>query len=98
MHLSIAERLVHYRRYRINTLSLVPSAVHQLVNHPEFAETDLSSINSVGCGAAHLPTTLRDNFLSRFKNVTLWEGLSPNYHFTKDIADCAAKGMACQSW
>ncbi|EKM60379.1 uncharacterized protein PHACADRAFT_246258, partial [Phanerochaete carnosa HHB-10118-sp] len=61
-------------KYRIEALALVPSAVHQLLNHPDSAKTDFSSLASAGCGAAHLPTTLRDNFLSHFGNVTLSEG------------------------
>ncbi|GJE91624.1 acetyl-CoA synthetase-like protein [Phanerochaete sordida] len=61
-------------RYRINILMLVPSAVHQLFNHPDYSKTDFSSVISATCGAAHLPTALRDRFLSRFKSVSLTEG------------------------
>ncbi|EKM52103.1 uncharacterized protein PHACADRAFT_262572 [Phanerochaete carnosa HHB-10118-sp] len=61
-------------KYRVNLFALVPSVVHQLVNHPEFAKTDFSSVIGAGCGAAHLPKTLRDNFQSRFNNAALTAG------------------------
>ncbi|EKM52113.1 uncharacterized protein PHACADRAFT_199609 [Phanerochaete carnosa HHB-10118-sp] len=61
-------------KYHVNILALVPSAMHQLLNHLEFTKTDFSSVISTSCGVAHLPTTLRDKFFSRFNNGTLWEG------------------------
>ena len=61
-------------RYRITNLVLVPSAVHQLVGHPDFDRTDVSSVVSAGYGAARLPPTLRDKFLARFKGTGLGEG------------------------
>ncbi|KIL66830.1 hypothetical protein M378DRAFT_177655 [Amanita muscaria Koide BX008] len=45
-------------KYRINVLPLIPSIVHQLVHHPKFAKTDLSSVTSISSGAAYLPPDL----------------------------------------
>ncbi|KAJ7169220.1 hypothetical protein C8R43DRAFT_1155725 [Mycena crocata] len=47
-----------YRRYRATHLTVVPSAVHQLVNHPDIKTTDLSSVMYLTSGAAHLPPEL----------------------------------------
>lgn len=45
-------------RYRATTLTLIPSAIHQLVNHPDIKTTDLSSVNIIISGAAYLPPEL----------------------------------------
>ncbi|KAL1714058.1 hypothetical protein EV715DRAFT_210390 [Schizophyllum commune] len=70
-----AMRLVE--RYKITTLTLVPSVVHQLVtlasSSPsntggrvvihEDIRTALAGVSALMCGAAHLPADLRDRFL-----------------------------------
>ncbi|KAG7089545.1 hypothetical protein E1B28_011218 [Marasmius oreades] len=61
-------------KYRITTLNLIPSVVHQLVNHPKFPKTNLSSVTTVGCGAAHLVPELASQFSSFVNNVPLGEG------------------------
>ncbi|KAJ7285273.1 hypothetical protein C8J57DRAFT_1498107 [Mycena rebaudengoi] len=45
-------------KYRVTHLTLVPSAVHQLVNHPDTKAADLTSVVQVIHGAAYLPPTL----------------------------------------
>jgi acyl-CoA synthetase (AMP-forming)/AMP-acid ligase II len=37
---------------------LVPSILHQFINHPNIHNADLSSLELVGSGAAYLPTDL----------------------------------------
>lgn len=44
--------------HKVSSISLIPSIVHQLVHHPRIAEVDLSSLNSLGSGAAYLPPEL----------------------------------------
>lgn len=39
-------------------MTVIPSVVHQLVNHPDTQKADLSSIQSIGSGAAYLPPDL----------------------------------------
>ncbi|KAG1882795.1 hypothetical protein F4604DRAFT_1678288 [Suillus subluteus] len=56
-------------KYRITTLTLVPSLVHQLVHHPRFKTTDMSSVRSIGSGAAHLPSQLADELHTRFPDM-----------------------------
>jgi acyl-CoA synthetase (AMP-forming)/AMP-acid ligase II len=50
-------------------MSLVPSLVHQLVHHPRFKTTDMSSVRSIGSGAAHLPPQLADELYTRFPDM-----------------------------
>ncbi|KAG2123809.1 hypothetical protein DEU56DRAFT_828795 [Suillus clintonianus] len=62
-------------KYRITTISLVPSLVHQLVHHPRFKTTDLSTIKGIGSGAAYLPPHLADQLCARFPEMdALTEG------------------------
>ncbi|KAF8203424.1 hypothetical protein K438DRAFT_1964909 [Mycena galopus ATCC 62051] len=44
--------------YRATDLTLVPSVIHQLVNHPDIETADLSSVRTVISGAAYLPPEL----------------------------------------
>ncbi|KIK61693.1 hypothetical protein GYMLUDRAFT_42715 [Collybiopsis luxurians FD-317 M1] len=53
-------------KYRVTNLALIPSVVHQLVNHPRISSIDLSSVRHVGSGAAYLPPQLS----SRMKALT----------------------------
>ncbi|GLB38764.1 putative AMP-binding enzyme C-terminal domain [Lyophyllum shimeji] len=45
-------------KYKITSVALIPSVVHQLVNYPGIDKVDLSSIQSMGSGAAYLPPEL----------------------------------------
>ncbi|KAF5377817.1 hypothetical protein D9615_006732 [Tricholomella constricta] len=45
-------------RYRITAIAMIPSVVHQLVNHPGIEKVDFSSLQTMGSGAAYLPPEL----------------------------------------
>lgn len=47
-------------RYRISHLSLIPSVVYQVLNHPNIEKCDLSAVVSTTCGAAHLPPSMNE--------------------------------------
>jgi hypothetical protein len=49
-------------RYRITHVGLIPSIVHQIVNHPNAKDADLSSLEFVICAAAYLPPQLSAQF------------------------------------
>lgn len=51
-------------KYKISQMILVPSLVLQLVNHPDIRNVDLSSLQSIGSGAAHLSRDLFDKAAS----------------------------------
>lgn len=42
---------------------MIPSLVHQLVNHPNIDKVDLRSVSSIMCGAAYLPPELGEKLL-----------------------------------
>ncbi len=58
-----------YHRFLVNVLPLIPSAIHQLVNHKLIDKTDLSSLVSVHSGAAYLPPALSEKLKTFVKNV-----------------------------
>ncbi|KAF9072347.1 hypothetical protein BDP27DRAFT_1320771 [Rhodocollybia butyracea] len=47
-------------KYRITNISMIPSVVVQLVNHPRISTVDLSSLRQVNSGAAYLPPQIAD--------------------------------------
>jgi len=56
-------------RWKVTELFLVPSMIHQLVNSPEWAKTDTSTVEVVGSGAAFLPPELRVKFQSELDST-----------------------------
>jgi hypothetical protein len=53
-------------------MTLVPAYVHMMLHSPLFGRVDLSSLQSVGGGAAFMPNQLREQFMSKMKTVPLW--------------------------
>ncbi|KAL1745067.1 hypothetical protein HDZ31DRAFT_37219 [Schizophyllum fasciatum] len=55
--------------YDITSIALVPSVVHQLSNYaaenPAAVRGALSRVSNLACGAAHLPSDLKEKFLAR---------------------------------
>ncbi|OBZ68897.1 putative 4-coumarate--CoA ligase 1 [Grifola frondosa] len=45
-------------KFRITVLPLIPSAIHQIVNHKRIRKVDFSSVTTIGSGAAYLPPQL----------------------------------------
>ena len=56
-------------RYRVTSIFLVPSLVHQIVHHPKFPIADFSTVQILSCGAAALPVLLAEKLRSRFPGV-----------------------------
>jgi hypothetical protein len=52
-------------RYRATDLGLIPSAIHQLVNHPAIKTADFTCVDSITSGAAYLPPELEGQ-MTRF--------------------------------
>ncbi|KAJ3555619.1 hypothetical protein NM688_g2475 [Phlebia brevispora] len=59
------------QRFAVQVLPLIPSAMHQLVNHELTTKTDLSSIVHVHSGAAYLPPVLAKKMKSFVHNTPL---------------------------
>lgn len=45
-------------RYKVSSLPLIPSVVHQLANYPGIENVDFSSVITMNSGAAYLPPEL----------------------------------------
>ncbi|KAF8553033.1 acetyl-CoA synthetase-like protein [Imleria badia] len=56
-------------KYRVTSIFLVPSLVHQIVHHPRFPTADFSTVQIISCGAASLPVSLGEQLRSRFPGV-----------------------------
>ncbi|MGH8657856.1 MAG: AMP-binding protein [Gammaproteobacteria bacterium] len=54
-------------RYKINAMTAVPTRVSLMLNHPAVDRYDLSSLQTVGCGAAPLSPEVLQAFMRRFK-------------------------------
>ncbi|KAK7050947.1 hypothetical protein VNI00_005059 [Paramarasmius palmivorus] len=77
-------------KYHISNLSLVPSAIHQLVNSPKLKQTDLSSVNAMFSGAAYLPPELASKLVSATrKGTSMTEGYG--------LSECTIAAMT-QPW
>lgn len=64
-------------RYKITTLNLIPSLVHQLVNSPKTRHADLTSLRLITNGGANLPSHLLDKFFQLAPKVNMGDGMSP---------------------
>ncbi|KAG6336875.1 hypothetical protein ID866_2201 [Astraeus odoratus] len=56
-------------KYRVTSLALVPSLIHQIVHHPRFMTADFSTVQTINSGAAHLPLQLAQRLRSQFPCV-----------------------------
>ena len=56
---------------------MVPSMMHQLLNHPEFSKVNLDNLESVNTGVGRMHNDLRERFGHRVNHVPfLTEGIT----------------------
>ncbi|KAJ7182347.1 hypothetical protein C8R43DRAFT_869121 [Mycena crocata] len=61
--------------YHATSLTLTPSAVHQMVNHPDIKKTDLGSVVTFNSGAAYTPPELAAQMVSFLpRKAQFWAG------------------------
>jgi len=63
--------LTYVQKYRINSLTVVPPIVVALAKHPIVKNFDLSSLESIGCGAAPLSTEIMEEVEKLFPPNTV---------------------------
>ncbi|KAH9480790.1 putative 4-coumarate--CoA ligase 2 [Psilocybe cubensis] len=62
-------------RYKVSSLPLIPSVVHQLANYPGIENADFSSVVAMNSGAAYLPPELGQKLTKLVKvDLDLMEG------------------------
>jgi acyl-CoA synthetase (AMP-forming)/AMP-acid ligase II len=66
-------------RYRINTTQIVPTMLQMLLDHPRFADFDLSSLRLITYGGAPMPVALMERALQ----VLPGTGFSQSYGMTE---------------
>ncbi|OWU85917.1 acyl-CoA synthase [Oceanicola sp. 22II-s10i] len=59
---------------RITTMTLVPTMLRMILDHPKFAEFDFSSIRCLTYGAAPMPIALMEQALEAIPGVTFCQG------------------------
>lgn len=59
-------------KYKITTLTLIPSVVHQIVNYPGIHKADLSSIRAMNNGAAYLSPELANKLTRLVSQETIF--------------------------
>jgi acyl-CoA synthetase (AMP-forming)/AMP-acid ligase II len=59
-------------RYKVTTLTLIPSVVHQMVNHPDIEKADFSGVLSLVSGAAYLPPEFAEKISSLMPRETVF--------------------------
>ncbi|GAB3033028.1 class I adenylate-forming enzyme family protein [Mycobacterium bourgelatii] len=55
--------------HRVMGMFLVPTMLQRILDHPDFARTDLSSLRAIAYGAAAAPTTLVQRAMAALPNV-----------------------------
>ncbi len=92
-------------RHRITTMMLVPSMIYSLLDHPKFAETDLSSLETVYYGASPMsPARLQEairklgpiffQFYGQTEAIMTVCVLRKEEHIVDDLARLATCGRA----
>jgi acyl-CoA synthetase (AMP-forming)/AMP-acid ligase II len=61
------------QRHRITELLLVPAMLQMLVDHPDFAATDIASVRNVVYGASPAPEALLDRALKVFAGARFYQ-------------------------
>ncbi|SEL79582.1 acyl-CoA synthetase [Streptacidiphilus jiangxiensis] len=61
-------------RHRITTLSLVPTMIQMLLDHPEASAHDLSSVRSLRYGASTMPAALLERAMAAFPQAGFTQG------------------------
>lgn len=56
-------------QHRVTSMFLVPTMIHRILDHPDFAGTDLSSLAAITYGAAAAPTALMRKALAALPQV-----------------------------
>lgn len=66
--------LAAIERHRVTTMLLVPTMLQLLVDHPDVAKYDLSSIRCVGYGAAPISAAVLERVMATFSNSGFYQG------------------------
>ena len=61
-------------KYKVTTTTMVPTMIHMMMSHPDFAPEKLSSLRNLGYGASPMPAALLDRLLTLFPEMEIGQG------------------------
>ncbi|MEM7774083.1 MAG: AMP-binding protein [Pseudomonadota bacterium] len=70
----IPDMLALIERHAIHSLTLVPTMMHMILNHPEYGRYDLSSVGQITLGGAPTPRDLLEKVIRQFPGAKLANG------------------------
>jgi len=88
----MAEMMALIARHRVHAVTMVPTMMHMLLEHPEFGRHDLSSLGPIMLGGSPTPRALLERALAAFPGARFTNGygmtemsnliaaLAPEYH------------------
>ncbi len=69
----VLEVLRTIKKYKINSVTLVPTMLQMMLDHPEFSNFDLTSLKMLGFGAAPMSMDLLGRVISAFPRVDIFQ-------------------------
>lgn len=70
----VTEAMALIQNHKITTMTLVPTMLRMIMDHPEFPKFDFSSVRCLTYGAAPMPVALMDRAISAFSGVVFCQG------------------------
>jgi acyl-CoA synthetase (AMP-forming)/AMP-acid ligase II len=70
----VVEMMTLIQRHRVHSLTLVPTMMHMILNHPDFGQYDLSSVGQVTLGGSPTPRDLLQKVIAVFPSAKLNNG------------------------
>ncbi len=61
-------------KHQATTTTMVPTMIHMMMSHPDFAAEKLASLRSLAYGASPMPAALLDRLLSLFPELEIGQG------------------------
>ena len=61
-------------KYQVTTTTMVPTMIHMMMSHPDFAPEKLASVRNLAYGASPMPAALLDRLLTLFPDMEIGQG------------------------
>jgi acyl-CoA synthetase (AMP-forming)/AMP-acid ligase II len=70
----LPEMMAGIERYRVHSLTLVPTMMHMILAHPDFGRYDLTSVGQITLGGSPTPRDLLEKVIAAFPSAKLNNG------------------------
>jgi len=61
-------------KYQVTTTTMVPTMIHMMMSHPDFAPEKLASVRNLAYGASPMPAALLNQLLTLFPEMEIGQG------------------------